>query len=544
MAPVSPKSELRAPVDTTPACMKLQRLFYVFASLSLFATRGFAQEGEAAAAEGGTFDFIDAGAGHLVDWLGFVFFAPLPIPFTDGETVPLVVLWLVVGAIFFTLRMRFINIRGFRHAIDVTRGKYTDPNGHSDGEVTHFQALASALSATVGLGNIAGVAIAVATGGPGAIFWMVLAGFLGMSSKFVECTLGQKYREVRPNGQVMGGAMYYLSKGLKEKGMGGLGKVLATMFAILCIGGSLGGGNTFQVNQSLNAIKETVPFLNGHEWVFGAIMTVLVGIVIIGGIKRIASTAEKIVPSMCGIYVAACLYILFAHASEIGSAFALIFDNAMNPDAAFGGFIGVLIIGFKRAAFSNEAGVGSAAIAHSAAKTEYPVREGVVALLEPFIDTIVVCTMTGLVIVITGAYDPSTLVGGEAVFAPYLTNANGAGLTSQAFGSVISWFPYVLSAAVALFAFSTMISWSYYGERCWAYLFGDNASMSYKVLFLTFTFLGSIINSQNVLDFGDLMILGMAFPNVLGVAILSGGVRQDLVIYWNKLKAGEFATFK
>ncbi|MFK5954829.1 MAG: alanine/glycine:cation symporter family protein [Planctomycetota bacterium] len=527
--------------------MKLQRLFYLFASLTLFATRGFAQEGEAAATEGGAFDFIDAGAGHLVDWLGFVFFAPLTIPFTDGETVPLVVLWLVVGAMFFTVRMRFINLRGFRHAIDVTRGKYTDPNAHADGEVTHFQALASALSATVGLGNIAGVAIAVAMGGPGAIFWMVLAGFLGMSSKFVECTLGQKYREVRPNGQVMGGAMYYLSKGLKEKGMGGLGKVLATMFAILCIGGSLGGGNTFQVNQSLNAIKETIPFLDGHEWVFGAIMTVLVGIVIIGGIKRIASTAEKIVPSMCGIYVAACLYILGSHSSEIGAAFSLIWNNAMNLDAGIGGFIGVLILGFKRAAFSNEAGVGSAAIAHSAAKTEYPVREGVVALLEPFIDTIVVCTMTGLVIVITGAYDPNTLVDGEAVFAPYLTdlaNANGAGLTSQAFGSVVWWFPYVLSAAVALFAFSTMISWSYYGERCWAYLFGDNASMSYKVLFLTFTFLGSIINSQNVLEFGDLMILGMAFPNVLGVAILSGGVSQDLKVYWTKLKAGEFATFK
>ncbi|MDA0668097.1 MAG: alanine/glycine:cation symporter family protein [Planctomycetota bacterium] len=523
--------------------MKLQRLLYFLASLPFLATQGFAQDGEVAA-EGGAFDFIDAGAGHLVGWLSYVFFAPMPIPFTGGEAVPLVVLWLVLGAIFFTVRMRFINLRGFRHAIDVTRGKYTDPNAHSDGEVTHFQALASALSATVGLGNIAGVAIAVATGGPGAIFWMVLAGFLGMSSKFVECTLGQKYREVRPNGQVMGGAMYYLSKGLKEKGMGGLGKVLATMFAILCIGGSLGGGNTFQVNQSLNAIKETVPFLNGHEWVFGLVMTTLVGIVIIGGIKRIASTAEKIVPSMCGIYVLACLFILGAHASEIGSAFALIFDNAINPDAAFGGFIGVLIIGFKRAAFSNEAGVGSAAIAHSAAKTEYPVREGIVALLEPFIDTIVVCTMTGLVIVITGAYDPSTLVGGEAVFAPYLTNANGAGLTSQAFGSVIWWFPYVLSAAVALFAFSTMISWSYYGERCWAYLFGDNSSMSYKVLFLTFTFLGSVINSQNVLEFGDLMILGMAFPNVLGVAILSGGVRQDLMAYWANLKAGKFATYK
>ncbi|MGB0952884.1 MAG: alanine/glycine:cation symporter family protein [Planctomycetota bacterium] len=457
---------------------------------------------------------------------------------------PIVVLWLVLGAIFFTFRMGFINLRGFKHAIDVTRGKFTNPASHGDGEVTHFQALASALSATVGLGNIAGVAIAVATGGPGAIFWMVLAGFLGMSSKFVECTLGQKYREVRPNGQVMGGAMYYLSKGLKTKGMGGLGKVLAGMFAILCIGGSLGGGNTFQVNQSLNAMQETMPWLVEHRWVYGLIMTTLVGIVIIGGIKRIASTAEKIVPTMCAIYVVACLYILGTHVSEIGSAFGLIFNQAMHPTAAFGGFIGVLVLGFKRAAFSNEAGVGSAAIAHSAAKTEYPVREGIVALLEPFIDTIVVCTMTGLVIVITGAYDPTTLVGGEAVFEPYLESANGAGLTSQAFGSVIPWFPYILSAAVALFAFSTMISWSYYGERCWSYLFGDKASLSYKVLFLTFTFLGSVITSQNVLDFGDLMILGMAFPNILGVVLLSGQVRQDLVVYWEKLKSGSFATYK
>jgi AGCS family alanine or glycine:cation symporter len=534
--------------------MKLKRLLYLLASLPFLATQGFAQAGEVAA-EGGPFDFIDAGAGHLVHWLGYVFFAPVPIPFAEDASVPLVVLWLVLGSIFFTLRMRFINLRGFCHAIDVTRGKYTDPNAHGAGEVTHFQALASALSATVGLGNIAGVAIAVSIGGPGAILWMVFAGFLGMSSKFVECTLGQKYRQVRPNGQVMGGAMYYLSNGLKEKGMGGLGKVLAVMFAILCIGGSFGGGNTFQVNQALNAISETIPFFDGgiaangdhlvaNGWVFGLTMAVLVGIVIIGGIKRIASTAEKIVPTMCGIYVLACLYILGSHASEIGSAFSLIFSSAMNLNAGFGGFIGVLIVGFQRAAFSNEAGVGSAAIAHSAAKTEYPVREGLVALLEPFIDTIVVCTMTGLVIVITGAYDPSTLVGGEAVFAPYLTNANGAGLTSQAFGSVVWWFPYVLSGAVALFAFSTMISWSYYGERCWAYLFGDNASMSYKVLFLTFTFLGSIINSQNVLEFGDLMILGMAFPNVLGVAILSGGVRQDLMAYWANLKAGKFATFK
>jgi len=495
---------------------------------------------EAAAAEdGGTFDFIDAGAGKLVGWLSYVFFAPVPLG--GGDSVPLVVLWLVLGSIFFTIRMRFINLRGFGHAINVTRGKYTDPNSHGDGEVTHFQALASALSATVGLGNIAGVAIAVSTGGPGAIFWMVLAGFLGMSAKFTECTLGQKYREVRPNGQVMGGAMFYLSKGLKEMRMPMLGKILAGMFAVLCIGGSFGGGNTFQVNQSLNAMKETAPWLDGNEWVYGLLMTILVGIVIIGGIKRIASTAEKIVPTMCAIYVAACLFILFSNAGQIGSAFGLIIENAFNPSAAFGGFIGVLVTGFKRAAFSNEAGVGSAAIAHSAAKTEYPVREGIVALLEPFIDTIVVCTMTGLVIVISGAYDGGALA--EAA-RPFAEADNGAGLTSMVFRETIPWFPYVLSAAVALFAFSTMISWSYYGERCWAYLFGDKASLSYKIVFLTFTFLGSVINSKNVLDFGDLMILGMAFPNVLGVVLLSGKVRNDLTSYWSDLKSDKFPTYK
>jgi AGCS family alanine or glycine:cation symporter len=458
--------------------------------------------------------------------------------------VPIVVLWLVLGAIFFTFRMGFINLRGLGHSIKVVSGRFTNPNSHGIGEVTHFQALASALSATVGLGNIAGVAIAVSMGGPGAIFWMVVAGFLGMSSKFVECTLGQKYREVRPNGEVMGGAMFYLSKGLKEMKMPILGKVLAVMFAVLCIGGSFGGGNTFQVNQSLNAIQETVPFFGEHRWVYGLIMTIVVGVVIIGGIKRIASTAEKIVPAMCGVYVAACLAVLFNNFDQILPAFSTIWDSAINPDAAYGGFIGVLVMGFKRAAFSNEAGVGSAAIAHSAAKTDYPVREGIVALLEPFIDTIIVCTMTGLVIVITGAYDATTMVDGVAVYAPYLTDANGAGLTSQAFASQFSWFPMILGVAVALFAFSTMISWSYYGERCWAYLFGDNASMSYKITFLTFTFLGSVITSQNVLDFGDLMILGMAFPNVLGVVLLSGKVKRDLNTYWKLLKSGAFKEYK
>ncbi|MCB9913795.1 MAG: alanine:cation symporter family protein [Planctomycetes bacterium] len=458
---------------------------------------------------------------------------------SDEHTVPLAVLWLILGAVYFTFRMGFINLRGFGHALRVTKGDYDNPD--DEGEVSHFQALASALSATVGLGNIAGVAIAISVGGPGATFWMIAAGFLGMSSKFVECTLGQKFRQVRPDGRVMGGAMYYLSNGLGQMGLGGLGKVLAMLFAILCIGGSFGGGNTFQVNQSLNAIQEVdgLTFLADHRWIYGAVMTVMVGIVILGGIKRIAATAEKIVPLMCGIYVLACFYVLTTNFDHIGRAFSEIFEGAFAPSAAYGGIIGVLVQGFKRAAFSNEAGVGSAAIAHSAAKTEYPVREGIVALLEPFIDTIVVCTMTALVIVITGAYDGKA----NPEYLPYLESANGAGLTSMAFRETISWFPMVLGVAVALFAFSTMISWSYYGERCWAYVFGDGSSTVYRILFLVFTFLGSIITAQNVLDFGDLMILGMAFPNVLGVLLLSGGVKRDLDSYWQKLQAGEFKTY-
>ena len=337
----------------------------------------------------------------------------------------------------------------------------------------------------------------------------------------------------------MGGAMYYLSDGLKEKGLGKLGAVLAVLFAVLCIGGSFGGGNAFQVNQSLNALQEVIPWLEDYRWVYGLIMTALVGVVIIGGLKRIASTAEKIVPVMCGIYVAACLYIMLSMFSEVPAAVGTIISGAFSPEAGFGGFIGVLVQGFKRAAFSNEAGVGSAAIAHSAAKTEYPVREGIVALLEPLIDTIIVCSMTGIVIVLTGAYQ-AEVAGVATDFAPYLENSNGAGLTSQAFGSVVSWFPYVLSGAVVLFAFSTMISWSYYGERCWAYLFGDNSSNIYRILFLIMTFLGSVLTSTNILDMSDLMILGMAFPNILGLYILSGDVRADLDRYWTQHKKGEF----
>jgi AGCS family alanine or glycine:cation symporter len=449
-------------------------------------------------------------------------------------SLPLIVLWLVFGAVFFTVRMRFVNFRLFGHAIKVVKGTYDDPA--DEGEVSHFQALSSALSATVGLGNIAGVAIAVSIGGPGATFWMVVAGLLGMASKFSECTLGQKYRTVSPDGEVMGGAMHYLSKGLAEKNMPVLGKVLAVMFALLCIGGSFGGGNTFQVKQSLAAVEQSLPWLADYRWIYGLLMTGAVGVVILGGIKRIAQTAEKIVPTMCGLYVAACFFVIVMNFGEVGSAIGLIFSGAFAPDALYGGAIGVLVVGFQRAAFSNEAGIGSAAIAHAAAKTKYPVREGVVALLEPFIDTVVVCTMTALVIVITGAYD-------NPEYGTVIASREGAALTSLAMGESISWFPTVLSVAVVLFAYSTMISWSYYGERCWTWLFGAGATLYYRLLFLVFVFLGSIITATNVLDFSDLMILGMAVPNILGVIILSGDVRSDLDVYEEKLEAGEFKVY-
>ncbi len=448
-----------------------------------------------------------------------------PLANPAGNSAPVVVVWLVLGAIFFTLRMNFINLRGFLHAVIVTSGKYDDPE--ETGEVTHFQALSAALSATVGLGNIAGVAVAVAVGGPGAIFWMILAGFLGMSSKFTECTLGQMYRVEDAKGQIRGGPMEYLHRGLDELGQGGLGKVLAGLFAVMCIGGSFGGGNMFQANQSGEAVRELVPLLDQYPVAYGLILAFCVGLVIIGGIRSIGKAASAIVPLMCGIYVLAALWILGSNASEVPAAFATIVGSAFSPEAGYGGLIGVLMQGFKRAAFSNEAGIGSASIAHSAAATEEPVREGIVALLEPFIDTIIVCTMTGLVVVITGAYaDP--------------TAGEGVHMTSWAFGQTLEWFPIVLSVAVVMFAFSTMISWSYYGERCWTYLFGEGSSRIYQAIFLLCVVLGSVISLDNVITFSDLMILGMAFPNILGLFLLSGKVRAALDDYWGRHKAGEF----
>jgi AGCS family alanine or glycine:cation symporter len=452
---------------------------------------------------------------------------------SEQVSVPLVVLWLIIGATFFTLRFQFVNFRGFRHAIDCVRGVYTRPG--ETGDISHFQALSAALSATVGLGNIAGVAVAVGLGGPGAVFWMILAGFLGMSSKFAEVTLAQRYRILRRDGHISGGPMHYLRSGLSELGWTGTGKVLSVVFAVMCIGGSFGGGNMFQSNQAFAQMSSdtVLPILANTEGavLFGLALSILVGLVIIGGIKRIGEVAAALVPFMCVLYLLCGFWILLMYAEGIGGGFATIVTSAFSLEAGAGGFVGVLIQGFRRAAFSNEAGCGSAAIVHSAARTEEPVREGMVALLEPFIDTVVVCTTTGLVLVVTGAYA-----------------AEGAGpgiqMTSWAFASVFPWFPVVLSFIAVLFAFSTMISWSYYGEQCWAHLFGVRSILAYKLLFLLFAWGGAIFAANAVIAFGDAMILGMAFPNLVGVVLLSGRIKADLDAYMVRLRAGEFPRYE
>jgi len=466
---------------------------------------------------------------YVVDSIEAVIFFDVAFWIPD-VTLPLVVLWLIIGATFFTLRFQFVNFRAFRHAIDCTRGRYTNPE--ATGEISHFQALSAALSATVGLGNIAGVAFAVGVGGPGAIFWMIVAGFLGMSSKFAECTLGQLYRVTRADGHVSGGGMHYLRDGLAEIGFARLGKALSVIFALMCIGGSLGGGNMYQANQSFAQVAEVLPSMAGQGGaiLFGLILATLVGVVIIGGIKRIGEVAAGIVPFMCVLYIICGVCLLIAHASSLGSAVTTIVSEAFSWQAGAGGFFGALIQGFRRAAFSNEAGTGSAAIVHSAARTDEPVREGIVALLEPFIDTIIVCTITGLVIVVTGAHLQTDIGGGIA-------------MTSWAFETVFPWFPPVLTLIAVLFAFSTMISWSYYGEQCWARLFGVRTIPIYKGLFLLFVWLGAIFNANAVIDFGDAMVLGMAFPNMFGVVLLSGRIKRELDTYLGKLRAGELQRY-
>jgi len=471
-----------------------------------------------------------------------------------GEKYPLpfVVAFLALGSIFFTFWHGLINVRGLKHSVDVIRGKFDNPD--DQGEISHFRALTSALSATVGLGNIAGVAIAVSTGGPGAVFWMMFLAVFGMTAKFHECTLAQMFRKFNPDGSISGGPMYYLDLGLKNMGpgLGVLGKLLAILFAVMCIGGALGGGNMFQANQSFSAFNAT--FLQDQQLppeqldamsdeqraelaqrretrtlrnsaIFGIVMAAMVAIVILGGISRIGAATSRIVPTMCGVYVIASLVIIASNFQKVPEIVGLIIQGAWRPEAAFGGFIGVMVQGFKRAAFSNEAGLGSAAIAHSAAKTSEPVREGLVAMVGPFIDTIVICFMTALVVLITGAYTDASVTG--------------AAMTTKAFASLADWFPAILSICIILFAYSTMISWCYYAERAWIYLLGYKSVTVFRIIFVLFVFFGSIMNLGSVLDFSDLMILCMAFPNILGGLIMAGLVRSKLKDYWSRYTSGQ-----
>jgi AGCS family alanine or glycine:cation symporter len=462
--------------------------------------------------------------------------------FSIGEN-PFVIYLLVGSAIFFTLYFGFPNIKYFMTSIRVVSGKYDevekDESSSKDGEVSHFQALTTAVSGTVGNGNIAGVALAIALGGPGATFWMIVCGLMGMSLKFVECTLGVHYRDVDENGVVYGGPMYYLTKGLKEKGFATLGKISAVFFAIFCIGGSFGGGNAAQANQAALVLKDLLGFESTFAGaVIGIILAIVVGVIIIGGIKRIASVTEKIVPFMALLYIVACLYILLVNFSFLDDAIDLIVKEAFNPTAiGVGGIIGVLMVGFRRAAFSNEAGVGSASIAHSAVKTKYAASEGLVALLEPFIDTVVICTLTALVIITfnsTGVF----AYGGEGGVMIDGVMYEGAGITSKAFAEYIPYSDVFLTVAVVLFAVSTMISWSYYGLQSWKFLFGrgEKSDLTYKLLFLSFVIIGSAASMNSIWAFSDAMIFAMVFPNMVGLYILFPVVKEQLTKYLDAIK--------
>ena len=503
----------------------LQILLAVLLLGSIFVSEGLAQEAKIDNSWiQGRIAELDALFGDTVELMGDVLFADF------GTGVPLIVVVLLFGGVYYSFYFGWLSLRGFKHSIDIIRGRFDDPD--DPGEISHFKALTSALSATIGLGNIAGVAVAMGTGGPGALFWMVVTAFFGMSAKLASCTLAIMYRDIHPDGRVSGGPMYYLEKGLSDKGLRPLGRTLAVIFALLCIGGSLGGGNMFQANQTLEVLGTLSPLFKTYNWLVGLVLALLVAIVIIGGIKRIANVTSRLVPTMCLLYFFSALFIIFTHIDRVPSMFVLIIDQAFNGQALYGGFLGILVTGIKRAAFSNEAGIGSAAIAHAAARTHEAAREGMVAMIGPFIDTVIICTMTGLICLLTGVYNDPALVD------------KGAEMTATAFSSVIPGSGVVLALVISMFAYSTMISWSYYGERSWEYLFGEGSLLVYRIIFVIFVFLGAVSKLSNVIDFSDMMILGMAFPNIIGGIILSPQIKKCLQEYWGRLQRGEMKRYK
>ena len=499
------------------------RAFLSIVAVLASAAAATAQEA-ADAAPAGIDATINAATAPIASFVGSVVFFSIPV---FGADLPLVVLWLVAGAVFFTIYMGFVNLTGFGHAIRILKGDYADPN--DAGEVSHFQALATAVSGTVGIGNIGGVAVAVTVGGAGATFWLIVAGFLGMSTKFVECTLGVKYRKENADGSVSGGPMYYLRRGLEERGMPGFGRFMGLFYAIGIGGGALGIGNMFQSNQAyvqLNTV--TGGALDGLGWLVGLVLAAVVFAVIIGGIKSIARVTEKIVPFMAVFYCLFALIVILMNFPHIPQAIANVFTGAFTGEGVAGGALGALIIGFQRAVFSNEAGIGSASIAHAAVKTDEPATEGYVSLLEPFIDTIVICTITALVIGTSQVADPD-----------FAGEATGIAMTSAAFERQLSWFPVPLAFAALLFAFSTMISWSYYGLKGWTYLFGEGQAgqVFYKLLFCAFVVLGSIVQLGPILDISDALVFLICVPNILGLYLLAPIVRAEVRGYRQRLDA-------
>lgn len=453
-----------------------------------------------------------------------------------GYQVPWILFWLILAGLFCTFYFGFINLRGMAQGFRIIRGDYADP-AHS-GDTSHFQALATALSGTVGLGNIAGVAAAIALGGPGAAFWMIVAAFLGMSAKFCECTLAVKFRRELPDGSVSGGPMYSLTMGIAQEypRLAPLGKFLGITFAIFAMFGTVGSGNFFQVNQAYHAVRDATggddSFLDGRAWMFGVFMAICVGVVVIGGIGRIAKVTDKLVPLMAVLYVTACLFVIGSNFEHIPTAVGAIVSGAFTGEGVAGGALGALLVGFRRAAFSNEAGIGSAPIAHASVKTSEPLTEGLVALWEPFIDTIVICSMTALTIVITGVYLQS--------------GASGVALTSSAFATVMPWFPNVLAVVVLMFAYSTMIAYAYYGTKAATYLFGESrwVDIGYKLFYLTCTVFGVVLSFDQLVDFADAIYFLMAVPNVIGIYLLAPVVKREMKSYFARLKSGEIKSIR
>ncbi|MEU0082528.1 alanine/glycine:cation symporter family protein [Streptomyces sp. NPDC006274] len=490
--------------------------------------------------------FFDPVSTFLMD----VVFYTVPV---FGTEFPLIVGWLVVAGAFFSAYFGLAQLRHIKTAFKLVRGKY-DQKG-APGEVNHFQALTSAVSGTVGLGNIAGVAIAISIGGPGATFWMILCGLLGMATKFVECTLGVKYREIDENGKVSGGPMLYLRKGLAELGKPALGKVLATLSAIMILFFTFFGGNLFQINQSLAQVvevtgeEESFFASSGGALFYGLLIAAVVALVLIGGMRSIGQVTSRLVPAMAIMYVIACLLVISFNVTEVPAAIGTIFTSAFDPSGVAGGLIGALIVGFQRAAFSNEAGIGSAPIAHSAVKTKRPATEGLVAMLEPFIDTVVICTMTALTIVIAGG--PKYLKARELVAGggsagdvdPDAANV-GIAITSDAFQTALPWFPYLLTVAVVLFAFSTVITWGYYGQKCWTHLFGKSkaSETSYKIVFSVMVVAGALLSLGTLVDMSDAFLFMAALFNIIGLYFLAPVVKKELVkvlAYVRRRDAGE-----